>query len=443
MTLSSSDNDIVIVSALRTPLCRARKGALAHLPAATLLQTVLEGTLEQLQQRSHGHFSPTDIQDICVGTVLPPPKDGAGALRMAQIAAGLPAETCALSLTNRQCASGLQACATIANRIRAGEITMGIGAGVESMSQHPMNRMKAPELDYAGRLTASSSSQTVPLAQNSSAMDCLLPMGVTSDNVAKEYQLKRHELDEFAAASHQKAAAAQRAGKFRSEIVPVHLKVTAAADQANKKDNTSATTTATTTTIVSDDDGIRPQTTPQILSKLRPVFSPHGPTTAGNSSQTTDGAAAVVLTTRAQAQRRGFPILGIWRGYVTVGVPPRLMGMGPALAIPHVLRHVGLTTDDIDVYEINEAFASQAVWCCRELQLDDGRRVNPNGGAIALGHPLGCTGARLVASILPELHRRQGSSKNGGGARFGVISMCVGTGMGAAAVVEVEPHSKL
>ena len=240
-------------------------------------------------------------------------------------------------------------------------------------------------------------------------MDCLIPMGVTSENVVTKYGLDRKSLDDFAVRSHQKAAAARAQGKFRREIVPVGT--------------------------VSDDDGIRPQTTPEILAKLKPVFRENGVTTAGNSSQTTDGAAAVLLMTRAEAQARGLTILGVWRGYSVKGVPPKIMGIGPAVAIPAVLEQCGLSTSDIDVFEINEAFASQASWCVDVLQIDP-MKVNPNGGAIALGHPLGCTGARQIATLLHELQRRR--------QRYGVVSMCIGTGMGAAAVLEVEqPDSRL
>ena len=239
-------------------------------------------------------------------------------------------------------------------------------------------------------------------------MDCLIPMGITSENVVKEYGLRRGPLDEFSVRSHAKALQAQKSGKFSMEIVPVGA--------------------------VFQDDGIRAGTTLEGLSKLKPVFDKNGVTTAGNSSQTTDGAAAVLMMTRGEAKKRGLPILGVWRGYATKGVPPRIMGIGPAYAIPAVLEKVGLSIQDIDVYEINEAFASQATWSVDKLGIDPAK-VNPNGGAIALGHPLGCTGARMVATLLHEMHR----SKK----RFGVISMCIGSGMGAAAVLEVEPSPSL
>lgn len=244
-------------------------------------------------------------------------------------------------------------------------------------------------------------------------MDCLVPMGVTSENVVEAYDLKRSTLDQFAMESHQKAARAQEAGKFSAEIAPVNYGGI----------------------WITKDDGIRPQTNLEILSKLKPVFKENGVTTAGNSSQTTDGAAAVLLMTRAEAERRNLPIMGIWRGYAVKGVPPKVMGIGPAVAIPAVLEQCQLQISDIDIFELNEAFASQATWC-RDVLKIPAEKVNPNGGAIALGHPLGCTGARQIATLLSEMHRGQ--------KRFGVVSMCIGTGMGAAAVIEVESYlSKL
>ena len=249
------------------------------------------------------------------------------------------------------------------------------------------------------------------MQSNPSAMDCLIPMGVTSENVVETYHLQRSQLDQFAAQSHQKAARAQAAGKFSAEIVPVRIDAGGI--------------------FVTQDDGIRPQTTEQILAKLKPVFKENGVTTAGNSSQTTDGAAAVLLMSRAEAQRRALPILGVWRGYAVKGVPPHIMGIGPAVAIPEVLEQCRLKLEDIDVFELNEAFASQATWCRDELGIPP-HKVNPNGGAIALGHPLGCTGARQIATLLSEMHRER--------LRYGVVSMCIGTGMGAAAVIEVEQH---
>ena len=248
------------------------------------------------------------------------------------------------------------------------------------------------------------------MKQHSTAMDCLLPMGVTSDTVAVKYGLERHALDMFAVESHRKAAAAQSAGKFDAEIVPVRGG-----------------------SIIRHDDGIRPGTTSAILAKLKPAFTPAGVTTAGNSSQTTDGAAAILLMRRSEAVRRGLSIMAVWRGFAVKGVPPSIMGIGPAVAIPAVLQQTGLTIADLDVIELNEAFASQAVYCIDYLKLDPSK-VNPSGGAIALGHPLGATGARMICTLIQELHRRKG-------ARYGCVSMCVGTGMGAAAIIEVEQQS--
>jgi acetyl-CoA acyltransferase 1 len=397
--MSSRGDEVVIVAAVRTPLTRSNKGGLASVSPAELLQTVLTAILQQCCNQSKGSsLAGHDIDDVCVGNVLLPPAAYA-TLRMAAIAAGLPADSCALHTVNRQCASGLQAIAHIANAIRSGEIDIGIGAGVESMSQTPMNKMTLPEgsLDWN------------VMKHHSTAMDCLLPMGVTSDTVVKEYGLERQALDAFAAESHAKAARAQAAGKFEAEIVPVRS--------------------------VSRDDGIRPTTTTAILSKLKPAFTPHGSTTAGNSSQTTDGAAAVLLMRRSEAVRRGLVVLAIWKGHAVKAVPPRLMGVGPAVAIPAVLQQTKLTVSDLDVVELNEAFASQALYCMQHLQLDPAK-VNPSGGAIALGHPLGATGARMVCTIIQELHRRKG-------ARYGCVSMCVGTGMGAAAILEIEPLASL
>ena len=395
-----SPRDVVIVQAIRTPLCRARKGGLAKLPPSTLLSTVLHGVLLKDPPNAKAKatkedylVSPGSVQDVCVGNVLSPPT-AAVSFRMAALAAGLP-HTTSLSTTNRQCSSGLQAIANIAHAIQCGSINIGIGAGVESMSMNPMHKLYEDHPPEVERDKMQSCKE---------AMDCLVPMGVTSENVAKKYHLNRRALDEFAAKSHQKSAKAQSMGKFKSEIIPVGD--------------------------VNQDDGIRPATTADKLSKLKPVFDKkNGSTTAGNSSQLTDGAAAVLLMSREEAMKRNLPILGVWRSFAVEGVPPKIMGIGPVYAIPSALKKASLSTNDIDVYEINEAFASQAYYSIQQLQLDPSK-VNPNGGAISLGHPLGCTGARLVVTLLNEMRREK--------KRRGVVSMCIGTGMGAAAVLEVE-----
>jgi len=266
------------------------------------------------------------------------------------------------------------------------------------MSTNPMHELYQkfpPEVDW----------DTMQHCHNSQeVMDCLIPMGVTSENVAKKYNLDRLTLDTFAAKSHQKAARAQSAGKFTSEIIPVGT--------------------------ITQDDGIRPTTTVEKLAKLQPVFDKqNGSTTAGNSSQLTDGAAAILLMSREEANKRNIPILGVWKSFAVEGVPPKIMGVGPVYAIPSALQKANLRTEDVDVYEINEAFASQAYYSIHTLKLDE-TKVNPNGGGIALGHPLGCTGARMIVTLLNEMRRER--------KRLGVVSMCIGTGMGAAAVLEVE-----
>jgi len=242
-------------------------------------------------------------------------------------------------------------------------------------------------------------------------------MGITSENVAAQFGVTRKEQDEFAVSSHKKAAAAIKAGKFKNEIVPILVKVKDEKTGQEKE-------------VVADtDDGVRTETTFESLSKLNPVFQKGGSTTAGNASQVTDGGAAILVMKRSTAQKMGLPIEGVFRTYAVAGCPPAIMGVGPAYAIPPALKAAGLSVSDIDVFEINEAFASQAVYCVKKLGIPL-EKVNPNGGAIALGHPLGCTGARQVATLLNELARRKG--------KYGVVSMCIGSGMGAAAVIERE-----
>lgn len=296
---------------------------------------------------------------------------------------------------NRQCSSGLQAVANIAQAIIAGSIDIGIGAGVESMTRH------------YGQPGAIPDSISPLILESQEARDCMIPMGITSENVAAKFGVSREKQDRFAASSHNKAAAAQQAGKFKDEIVPVRV-----GEQ-----------------LVSADDGIRGDTSAEGLAKLKAAFKADGTTTAGNSSQVSDGAAAVLLMKRKTAQRLGLPVLAKFISFATAGVPPAIMGIGPAFAIPKALEKAGLSIKNIDVFEINEAFASQAVYSVEKLGIDLAK-VNPNGGAIALGHPLGATGSRQIATLLPEMKRRR--------AKYGVTSMCIGTGMGAAAVFENE-----
>ena len=388
-------DDIVIVSACRTPLCRARRGGLKDTPADDLVATVLKETLRRTG------VEPEAVGDVVMGSVLGPSSQRANECRMAMFYAGFP-ETVPVHTVNRQCSSGLQAIASVASAIKAGYYTIGIAGGVETMSTNPMN--------WEGGVNPK-------VAENQCAADCLLPMGLTSENVASKFGLDRATQDEFAAASHRKAAAARASGRFKDEIVPVHtiLKDPKSGEEKN--------------VVISQDDGIRPGTTAASLAKLKPAFKKDGTTTAGNSSQVTDGASALMLMTRREAMRRALPVLLVFRSYAAVGVPPAIMGIGPAAAIPKAVRDAGLEIDDIDVFEINEAFASQAKYSIDHLGIDEDK-VNPNGGAIALGHPLGCTGARQTSTLAYEMMKR------GKMARFGVVSMCIGSGMGAAAVFE-------
>ncbi|EPZ32623.1 thiolase [Rozella allomycis CSF55] len=393
--LAKSPDDVVIVSSVRTPICRAKRGPFKDTHQEELLAVVLKAVVEKVG------LNKALVDDIIVGNVLPP-GGGATISRMAQLYAGFP-EKCSIATINRQCSSGLQAIASVAAAIASGQINIGIGAGAESMS-----------MNYGPIAMPQSNSEAV--LNNPSSADCLMPMGITSENVASTFGVSREKQDRFAELSHKRAARAQQLGLFNEEIIPVTVKV---------QDKNGSEKTMT----VSKDDGIRADTTFESLSKLRAAFKENGTTTAGNSSQVSDGAAAALLMKRKTAAQLGLPILATFKSFATVGVPPNIMGIGPAFAIPVALEKAGLTVKDIDVFEINEAFASQAVYCVEKLGIDV-NKVNPNGGGIALGHPLGCTGARQMATLLPELKRRNG--------RFGVISMCIGTGMGAAAVIERE-----
>ncbi|KAI9362346.1 Thiolase, N-terminal domain-containing protein [Pilaira anomala] len=390
-----SPEDVVIVSALRTPMTRARKGPLKDTLPEEMLSVVFKAIISQTG------IDPSLVQDITVGNVLP---QGGGATnaRMAALDAGFP-ESTAVSTLNRQCSSGLQAIVQIVTAIQTGILDVGIGAGVESMS-----------LNYGASSLAPTSER---IADNClSAADCLIPMGLTSENVASEFKVAREKQDAFAAESHRKAEEAQKNGLFNEEIVPVQAIVLDA--EGNE-----------TVVLADHDDGIRPGTTAEKLSKLRPAFDEHGTTTAGNASQVSDGAAAVLLMKRKTAQKLNLPILGKYITSAVVGVPPRIMGVGPAYAIPIALERAGIKVADVDIFEINEAFASQAVYSIEKLEIPM-EKVNPKGGAIAFGHPLGCTGARQLATLFPELKRQN--------KKIGVTSMCIGSGMGMAAVFESE-----
>jgi len=392
---TKSPDDVVIVCALRTPITRARRGPFKDTPAEELLAAVFKAVLERTK------IAPSIVEDIAVGNVLPP-SGGATAARMAALYAGFPEET-AVHTVNRQCSSGLQAVTQIVQAIQSGMIEVGIGAGVESMT-----------LSY-GPSAVGQFSSTIT-ADCPAAADCLLPMGITSENVAKDFGITRAKQDAFAVESHRRAAVAQKAGLFDSEIIPVSTFI-------NDADGKRVPVTVTR------DDGIREGTNLEGLARLKPAFAKDGSTTAGSASQVSDGAAAVLLMKRHKAHELGLPVLGKFVAAAVVGVPPRVMGIGPAYAMPRACQKAGIGIRDLDIIELNEAFGSQAVYCIEKLALDPAR-VNPKGGAIALGHPLGCTGTRQIATLLPEL-RRQGK-------RIGAVTMCIGSGMGMCGIFESE-----
>lgn len=380
-------------SSVRTPIGKAKRGVFKDTHWTDLLAHAMKTCMERI------NITPDEIEDVQVGTVL---AQGGGATqaRMAQYLAGFSDKTSVVT-TNRQCSSGLQALANIVASIQTGTIECGMACGVESMSSGDMVSATGPLNDK--------------IFKNERAKDCLIPMGQTSENVAEQFGVTREEQDKFALLSQQKASKAQKEGLFKEEIAPITVSVI---DKDGKKVEIT----------VSDDEGIRPTTLEQ-LAKLRTVFKENGTTTAGNSSQVSDGAAAIIVMTRRKARELGLKPLGKFLSYAVAGVPPKVMGIGPAYAIPLALKKAGLTVDDIDIFEINEAFASQALYCVKKLGIPI-EKVNPLGGAIALGHPLGCTGSRQVATLLYNLRRTK--------KRYGVISMCIGTGMGAAAVFEAE-----
>jgi acetyl-CoA acyltransferase len=393
--------DAVIVSSVRTPVGKAFKGSLRStrpddLAAIAMLEAI---------RRVPG-LNPGDIEDVILGCAMPEGEAGNNVARIASQRAGLPPEVPAITI-NRFCSSGLQAIAMAAERIMIGHAEIILAGGTESMSMIPMGGNK--------------------ISPNPWLMDhypdAYLNMGLTAENVAKKYGITREQADEFSFASHTKALAAIAAGKFKDEIVPVEVRTTTVASAANSR----AAKTTTTTNIFAMDEGPRADTSLEALAKLKPAFHARGTTTAGNSSQTSDGAAAAIVMSAERARALGAKPLARFLAFATAGVPAEIMGIGPAFAIPKALKLAGLKLDQIDVIELNEAFAVQSLAVIREVGLDPAR-VNPNGGAIALGHPLGCTGAKLTASILRELERR--------GARYGMVTMCIGGGMGAAGIFE-------
>jgi acetyl-CoA acetyltransferase family protein len=381
-------DDVVITLSLRTPLTKARKGGFKDTDLDYLVYALLKEVIAKSQ------IDPALVEDICLGNV----NDGKAAylVRAASLAAGIP-HTAGASSVNRFCSSGLKAVQDIANQIQLGAIDVGIALGAELMSAGG-DRLNKPFNEE--------------VLKNQEAADCMQPMGQTSENVGKDFNISRAQQDVYAAESFRRAEVAQKAGWFDDEIVPITTRV---------KDPKTGEEKSVT---LSKDDGVRYGTTVESLSKIRPAFPDFGDrSTGGNSSQVTDGAAAVLLMRRSKAIELGQPILAKFVGATVAGVPPRVMGIGPTAAIPKLLEKFSLTKEDIDIFEINEAFASMAVYCVEKLGLDHAK-VNPRGGAIALGHPLGATGARQIATVLSEARRAK--------KKILVTSMCIGTGQGMA-----------
>ena len=388
--------DAVIVSAVRTAVGKAPKGTLRDTRPDEMGAAVIEEAIAR-----SGGVEKAEVEDVIMGCAMPEAEQGMNVARAASVRAGLPVESSAMTI-NRFCSSGLQSIAIAADRIRTGSAEVIVAGGLETMSMIPMGGHIIRPNPY--------------LVEH--YPDFYLNMGLATENVAARYGVSRDEQDQFALQSHQRAAAAQDAGKFDDEIVP--LKVTSEElDAKGKKVRRETTFTR--------DEGVRRDTSEESLRKLRPAFHAKGTITAGNASQMSDGAAAAVVVSEERARQLGVRPVARFVAYATAGCPPEEMGIGPVHAIPKVLRLAGLKLEDIDVIELNEAFAAQSLAVIRQLGLDP-ERVNVNGGAIALGHPLGCTGAKLTATILRELERRQG--------RYGMVTMCVGGGMGAAGIFE-------
>jgi acetyl-CoA acyltransferase len=388
--------EAVVVSAVRSPMTRAGKGSLRDTRPDELLATVIRAAVGRVPG-----LEPSDVEDVVVGCAFPEAESGMNVGRIAATLAGLPDEVAAMTL-NRFCSSGLQAVANAAQAIMVGWAEVVVAGGVESMTMIPMGGVKPT---FSPRLVEE-------------RPDALTPMGVTAENVARRFDISREAQDEFAFRSHMKAVKAQSEGKLKPELVPIETRLFEA-DPDGRPVVRSLT--------VEVDEGPRPDTSLEKLASLKPAFDPTGTVTAGNSSPLTDGAAAVVLMSQERARSMGLTPMGVFRHLAVAGVPPDIMGIGPVPAVRKLLARAGLAKDAIDLVEINEAFAAQAVYCVRELELDP-LRTNVNGGAIALGHPLGCTGARLTATLLHELERR--------GGRYGIVTMCVGGGMGAAGLFE-------
>jgi acetyl-CoA acyltransferase len=387
--------EVVLVSSVRTPVGRAFKGTLRTTRPDELGAVAIQGALARVPQLAMG-----EIDDVILGCAMPEAEQGMNVARVSSLRAGLPVEISAMTV-NRFCSSGLQAIAIAAERIMAGAAEVIVAGGTESMTMIPMGGHK--------------------VSPNPWLMDhhpgTYLTMGLTAERLAQRYGITREQADEFAFQSHQKALAAIAAGRFQDELIPVPVSVTVPNGSKPKRVDT----------VFQMDEGPRADTTPEALASLKPVFHAKGVTTAGNSSQMSDGAAAAVVMSAEKAQALGLKPLVRYITFATAGYKPEEMGLGPVFAIPKALKIAGLSLGDIGVIELNEAFATQSLAVIKEGGLDPAR-VNPNGGAIALGHPLGCTGAKLTATVIREMKRRN--------ARYGMVTMCVGGGMGAAGIFE-------
>ena len=386
----------VIVSAVRTPVGKAPLGTLRHARPDELAAIVLREALARAP-----NVDPAEVDDVVLGCAMPEAEQGLNVARIASLRAGLPV-TASAATVNRFCASGLEAIAIAAERIAAGAAEVVLAGGTESMSLVPMGGHK---VSPNPRLVAE-------------YPDTYLSTGLVAENHARESGISREDQDAFALRSHQRAVAALDAGRFGAELMPVTVE--SVESSANGKPETKSV-------VVDRDEGPRRDTSADALAKLRPVFHVSGSVTAGNSSQTSDGAAAVLVMSEERARALGIDPLARFRGYATAGVRPELFGIGPVPAMRKVLDRTGLSLADVDLVELNEAFAAQVLACLKELPIDEAR-LNVNGGAIALGHPLGCTGARLTTTLLYEMERRR--------ARLGMVTLCVGGGMGAAALFE-------
>jgi acetyl-CoA acyltransferase len=387
--------EVVLVSSVRTPVGRAFKGTLRATRPDELAAIAIKGALAHVPQ-----LDPKEIEDVILGCAMPEAEQGMNVARIASLRAGLPVEVAAMTI-NRFCSSGLQAIAMAAERIMTGGAEVMVAGGTESMSMIPMGGNKISLNPW--------------LVDH--YPDAYLSMGLTAERVAHRFGITREACDEFSLHSHQKALAAIHGGKFEDETVPVHVGFTTPNGSKPKKHEITFKV----------DEGPRADTTLEALGALRAAFHVKGVTTAGNSSQMSDGAAAAVLMSAERAKALGIKPLVRYVSFATAGYKPEEMGLGPVFAIPKALKLAGLKLSDIDVIELNEAFAAQSLAVIKEVGLDP-ERVNPNGGAIALGHPLGCTGAKLTASVIRELKRRK--------ARYGMVTMCVGGGMGAAGIFE-------